>query len=189
MIYLELFFEFFKAGLFALGGGMVTVPFLYEMATTKGWFTVNELINMIAISESTPGPIGINMATYVGYATTGNVLGGIVATLGETAPSIISILIIAAFLNKFKDNYYVGKVFEIIRPATLGAIVSVLIGIILSAVFKIDVFNSTGNYLDLFDIKYISIFVIILILNFKFKKLHPLVFILIAAALGIILSI
>lgn len=189
MIYLELFFEFFKAGLFALGGGLATVPFLYEMSLNKGWFTISELINMIAISEATPGPIGINMATYVGFETTGNIWGGIVATLGETAPSIISILIIASILTKFKDNYYVKKTFEVIRPVVFGTIVSVFIGILLSAVFKFDVFKASGNIQDLFDIKYIGIFALLVALRFKFKKVHPIVFLLIGAALGIILSI
>jgi len=189
MIYLELFFEFFKAGLFALGGGLATVPFLYEMAMNKGWFTIQELINMIAVSEATPGPIGINMATYVGYETTDTIWGGIIATLGETAPSIISILIIAAALTKFKDNYYVKKTFEVIRPVVFGTILAVFVGILLSAVFKIDVYKQTGNIADLFDIKYIGIFVLLIALRFKFKKVHPIVFLLIGAAFGMILSI
>ena len=103
MIYLMLFYEFFKTGLFAVGGGMATLPFLDAMALKTGWFTQAQLIDMIAISESTPGPIGVNMATYVGFTTAGP-LGSIIATLGLIAPSIIVILIIAKFLSKFKDS-------------------------------------------------------------------------------------
>ena len=93
MIYLQLFWEFFKTGLFAIGGGMATVPFLFDISARTGWFTASELANMIAVSESTPGPIGINMATYVGFETAG-ILGSVIATLGLVIPSIIIIVII-----------------------------------------------------------------------------------------------
>ena len=92
MIYLRLFYEFFKTGLFAIGGGLATLPFLSDMADRTGWFTHAQLADMLAVSESTPGPIGVNMATYVGF-TTGGVGGALVATLGLVAPSIIVILI------------------------------------------------------------------------------------------------
>ena len=103
MIYLQLFFEFFKAGLFAIGGGLATIPFLTDIGQRTGWFTSGELANMIAISESTPGPMGVNMATYVGFHT-GGIAGGVIATLGLVAPSIIVILIIARFLQKFRRD-------------------------------------------------------------------------------------
>ncbi len=105
-ILLRLFYEFFKTGLFSIGGGMATVPFLKEMALNTGWFTLNDLADMIAVSESTPGPIGVNTATYVGYKTAG-LIGGVVATVGLIAPSIIVILIIASVLDKFRSNKYV----------------------------------------------------------------------------------
>ncbi|MBR6348683.1 MAG: chromate transporter, partial [Spirochaetales bacterium] len=88
MIYLRLFWEFFKTGLFAMGGGMATVPFLFDISAKTGWFTASELADMIAISESTPGPIGVNMATYVGFTTAG-IPGGIVATFGLFCPALI----------------------------------------------------------------------------------------------------
>ena len=97
MIYLRLFYEFFKAGLFAVGGGMATLPFLYDISDSTGWFTHSQLADMIAVSESTPGPIGVNMATYVGY-TTGGIPGAVIATLGIITPSIIIILIIACLV-------------------------------------------------------------------------------------------
>ena len=103
MIYLQLFYEFFKTGLFAVGGGLATLPFLYSMADKTGWFTAGDLANMIAVGESTPGPIGINMATYVGYVTCG-IPGAVMATLGLITPSIIVILIIASVLKAFREN-------------------------------------------------------------------------------------
>ena len=99
---LILFVEFFKIGLFSVGGGLATLPFLYELAE-KGWYSTEFVSTMLAISESTPGPIGINMSTYVGYLQSG-VLGSIIAPLGEVTPSVIIIMIIARFLQKFKEN-------------------------------------------------------------------------------------
>ena len=129
MLYLRLFIEFFKTGLFAVGGGMATIPFLYRMADATGWFTANDVANMIAVGESTPGPIGVNMATYVGFVTgmnqhgtTGAVMGGITATLGLITPSVIIILIIAIFLKNFRENTYVKKAFYGLRPASTGLI-------------------------------------------------------------------
>ena len=103
MIYLLLFWEFFKTGLLAVGGGLATLPFLSNMADTTGWFTHSQLADMVAVSESTPGPMGVNMATYVGYTTAG-IPGALIATLGLITPSIIVILIIAGFLKSFRDN-------------------------------------------------------------------------------------
>jgi chromate transporter len=121
MIYLRLFYEFFKTGLFSFGGGLATIPFLYEMADRTGWFTSAQLTDMIAISESTPGPVGINMATYTGYTVAG-VLGGIIATLGLIAPSVIVILIIARILVKFQENRLVNYAFYGLRPASVALI-------------------------------------------------------------------
>lgn len=123
MLYLQLFFQFFRTGLFAVGGGLATLPFLYEMSDTTGWFTHQQLADMMAISESTPGPIGVNMATYVGF-TTGGLPGAVVATLGLIAPSVLVILTVAGFLNKFKDNRYVQAVFYGLRPASVGLIIA-----------------------------------------------------------------
>ena len=118
-MYLQLFFEFFKAGLFAVGGGMATIPFLYDISDKTGWFTHAQLTDMIAISESTPGPIGVNMATYVGFTSAG-IPGSVIATLGLITPSIIVILIIAGFYNAFKNNKYVQSAFYGLRPASTG---------------------------------------------------------------------
>ena len=107
MLYLRLFWEFFKTGLFAIGGGMATIPFLYDMSAATGWFTSEDVANMIAVGESTPGPIGVNMATYVGCAIAG-IPGGIIATLGEVLPSVVIISVVSMYLNKFRDNKLVG---------------------------------------------------------------------------------
>ena len=135
MLYLRLFWEFFKTGLFAVGGGMATIPFLYNMADATGWFTRNDIANMIAVGESTPGPIGVNMATYVGYVTGGNIgglpfaiLGAVVATVGLVTPSIIVILIIASFLKSFRENRLVENAFYGLRPASTGLIAAAVAG-------------------------------------------------------------
>ena len=121
MIYLSLFFEFFKAGLFAVGGGLATIPFMKEISLRTGWFTLSQLTDMIAVSESTPGPMGVNCATYVGYETAG-ILGGIIATLGLIAPSIIVIIIISKILEKFRNNKYVDAAFFGLRAASVALI-------------------------------------------------------------------
>lgn len=187
MIYLQLAYEFFKTGLFAIGGGLVTIPFLAKMGEQYGWFTSQELTNMFAISESTPGPIGINMATYVGYKVAG-VLGGVVATLSEVAPAIIIIIIVAGFLKKFKESEYVIAAFKGLRPAVFGLIISAFVGIFTSSVLFIDKYKETGNIKDIFDIKIIGIFILILILNKKWK-IHPIFYVLLSALLGIILAL
>ena len=126
MIYLRLFWEFFKTGLFAIGGGMATLPFLHDIGEATGWFTQAQLMNMLAVSESTPGPIGINMATYVGFTVAG-VPGAVIATLGEVTPSIIVILIIAALLRNFRENRYVDRAFYGLRPASTGLILAAVL--------------------------------------------------------------
>ena len=121
MTYLRLFWEFFKTGLFAVGGGMATVPFLKNIGLATGWYSQTDLMNMLAVSESTPGPIGINMATYVGFTVAG-IPGAVIATIGEVTPSIIVILIVAAMLTKFRNSNYVENAFYGLRPASSGLI-------------------------------------------------------------------
>ncbi|MBO5712539.1 MAG: chromate transporter, partial [Acholeplasmatales bacterium] len=130
MVFLRLFLEFFKIGICAFGGGLATIPFLEELSQATGWFSLEDLANMIAISESTPGAIGVNMATYVGYTTVLNeynniflaFLGGVTATLSFVMPSIIIIIIICQFLNKFRNNKYVNWAFYGLRAASFGLI-------------------------------------------------------------------
>lgn len=121
MIYILLFYEFFKIGLFAVGGGLVTVPFLFDLAEAYGWFTSAELSDMIAVSQSTPGPVGINMATYAGFKTAG-ISGAIVATMSEVLPSMIVVYFIAQALSKWQNNMYLNKILKSIRPTVLALI-------------------------------------------------------------------
>ena len=178
MIYLQLFWEFFKTGLFAIGGGMATLPFLYDMADKTGWFTRAQLADMIAVSESTPGPIGVNMATYVGYLTKG-VPGAITATLGLITPSIIIILIVAAFLEAFRTSKYVSGAFYGLRPASTALITAAGL-VVVKETFMV----STGFFWQ----GLILAAVIIVLTNFvkQTKKWHPIVFIGLSALVGVV---
>ena len=149
MLYLKLFYEFFKTGLFTIGGGMATIPFLYRMSDATGWFTYDDLANMIAVSESTPGPIGVNMATYVGYITgmqEGSALhatlGAATATSGLITPSIIIILIVAIFLRSFRDNKYVNNAFYGLRPASMGLVAAAGLSVVINNLFEPKILES-----------------------------------------------
>jgi chromate transporter len=194
MIFLRLFYEFFKAGLFSIGGGMATIPFLQDMAVSTGWFNSNQLADMIAVAESTPGPLGVNMATYVGY-TTGltcggtlfGLLGAIIATLGLVTPSVIVIIIISYFLAKFKDNKYVSAAFYGLRPASVGLIAAAGVSIVLLAFFEIDTIYEIAKIHV--EVKHILLAIIVLIGTRwvpKLKNLHPIYFILFSAVVGIV---
>ena len=176
MIFLQLFWEFFKTGLFALGGGMATVPFLFDIGARTGWFTASELADMIAISESTPGPIGVNMATYVGFRSEG-VLGGIVATIGLVTPSVIIILIVAKILSKFRNNPIVDTVFKYLRPA--------VIGLIMFALWQLLPLTFLGAEKNILILPVIA-FAVLLFCLMKFKKVHPIVWIGVGAVFGLI---
>ncbi len=193
MLYLQLFWEFFKTGLFAVGGGMATIPFLYDMSDATDWFTHNDLANMIAVGESTPGPIGVNMATYVGFVTGMNdsgtlaaILGAIIATLGLITPSVIIILIVAAILQSFRNNKYVDHAFYGLRPASTGLIAAAGLSVLYANMF-------TGGKiaLALFNWKGLVLAIILWLLTNVVKKTkgwHPIVFIGISAVCGILFS-
>lgn len=192
MIFLELFFRFFFVGLFSVGGGLATLPFLTDMAEATGWFTQTDISNMIAISESTPGPIGINMATYVGFQTgndfgmLGGFLGALVAPLGLTAPALIVVLAISKVLLKFRSSKYVEWVFYGLRAASLGLIASACLGVAKIAFFSADAFSQGAEFFAAVDYKSIILSVLIFFGVTKFKKIHPIVFILIAAVVGVV---
>ena len=188
MIYLQLIYEFFKTGLFAVGGGLATLPFLNEICQKYDWFTEQMLSNMIAISESTPGPIGVNMSTYAGYQAAG-VPGAIVATCSLVAPSIVVIILIAKFLAKFNEHPLVKNAFTGLRPAVTGLIAAAMAGVMKSALLSIPAFEETQNVLSLFNLPAILLFLVLFAGIMKFKKLHPVVFIVIAAAAGIIFKL
>ena len=190
MIYLRLFFEFFKTGLFSVGGGMATVPFLYAMSEKTGWFTAAQLADMIAVSESTPGPIGVNMATFAGYNTAG-IPGALAATLGLVTPEIIVILIIAGILKQFRQNKYVDAAFYGLRACSVGLIGAAGILVVKIALLNIDLFAETGRMTDLLNIPGIILAAVLLVLTrrVKFtKKLHPVYFIAFSALVGIVFS-
>ena len=200
-LYLRLFWEFFKTGLFAIGGGMATLPFLKDIGQSTGWYTQSDLMNMLAVSESTPGPIGINMATYVGftagsaYGTLGGILGAIVATVGEITPSIIVILIVAAFLQKFRSSKYVEYVFYGLRPASTGLIGAACAGVMLQVIAGITSASQEDSILMKFSwdgaISWRGIILALVLLVFtryikKTKDLHPIVFIGVSAVIGVV---
>ena len=187
--YVQLFYEFFKVGLFAIGGGLATIPFLSDMGSRTGWFSAGELANMIAISESTPGPMGVNMATYVGFHT-GGIAGGVIATLGLVCPSIIVILIIAGFLKKFRESRGVDAVFYGIRPASAALIAAALVEVCSIALLfrEVTIPQYQVVAVQLFNLPAILLAVVVFVcLRFTpLKKLHPIVFIALSAAAGII---
>lgn len=196
MILLKLFWEFAKTGLFAIGGGMATVPFLQDISAKTGWYTAGQLADMIAVSESTPGPLGVNMATYVGYTVGSAQLGGpvmgivgaIVATLGLVFPSIVVILIVAYFLKRFRESKLVDATLYGLRPASVALISAAGVEIVLFAVLNVE---------SIYDIGQASLSwkaVVLALAVFagtnlipKLKKIHPIWFIAFSALAGIVL--
>lgn len=169
MIYIILFWEFFKIGLLAIGGGLVTIPFLYDLSEKYNWFSSNELMDMIAVSESTPGPIGVNMATYAGFKAAG-IIGGIVATLGLLLPSLVIIVMIARYLKKHSNNLKLDVLLKSIRPVALALICSG--GILIARFIVVD---------------WLSMCMVLMVFLFiHFVKIHPIVYICLGAIGGII---
>ncbi|MPM14243.1 putative chromate transport protein [bioreactor metagenome] len=187
MIYLHLFYEFARIGLFSVGGGLATIPFLQDLGVRTSWFSAADLANMIAVSESTPGPIGINMATYVGF-TQGGFAGSVIATLGLVTPSIIVILIIARILQKFRESRIVDGIFYGLRPASTGLIASAGVTIAMVSLFSVSGYEATGSPLAFFRIPAIILFLaVFLCMRFTpLKKFHPILFIAASAVAGII---
>lgn len=192
MIFLELYIRFFMVGLFAVGGGLATLPFLTSMGEATGWFDAVDISNMVAISESTPGPIGINMATYVGFQIGSQlgapfgILGSIIATLGEVTPCVIIIIIVSKMLAKFRDSKYVEYSFYGLRAASVGLITAAWLGVAKIAFWNSEVFAQSENILMSIDYKSIILSAVIFFLTTKFKKLHPIALIILAAVVGII---
>ena len=184
MILLQLIYQFFKTGLFSVGGGLATLPFLYEMSDQTGWFTHADVADMIAVSESTPGAIGINMATYAGFKTAG-VLGGIAATVGLAMPSVIIILIIAKFLSKFRSSPLVEGAFYGLRPASIAMITAAGLNVAKVALVSLEAYQLSGNLGDFFIWKALILGVVLFVAQKKLKW-HPVVFIALSAVVGII---
>lgn len=172
MIYLQLALEFFKIGLFSFGGGYATIPFLYHISEIYHWYSIEELTQMVAVASITPGPVGINVATYAGLKSAG-VLGSLLATTSEILPSFILVIIVSKLLKKFSDNFYVKAVIEALKPISCALLTSVAIGLLKPSVN---------------DIKAMILLAILLIISWKSKK-DPLFYILIAAIVGVIKAI
>ena len=139
MIYVKLFLEFFHIGLFSFGGGYATLPFLYHIADVQKWYTTKQLSDMIAVSSITPGPVGVNVATFAGYLTSG-VSGALVATMSVILPSLIIVVIISKLLEQFKHNKYVQSVIYTLKPAGCGLLAAV----------GVDMFVNNINLLGMF---------------------------------------
>ena len=184
MTIIMLCIQFFKTGLFSIGGGLATLPFLYEISDRFGWFSHADIADMIAISESTPGAIGINMSTYAGY-TTGGIPGGILASLSLACPSVIIIMIIARFLEKFRENKYVDRAFYGLRPASIAMISAAGVNVAMVALFDLKAFQASHFLPDFFVWKGLILAVLIFIGQKKIK-IHPVAFIAASALIGII---
>ena len=189
-LYLRLYWEFFKTGLFAIGGGMATLPFLKDIGATTGWFSQTDLMNMLAVSESTPGPVGINMATYVGYTTAG-LPGALAATIGVIIPGVALVILIRAVLDKMRSNRYVDGAFYGLRPASTALIAAAGLLVADVSLLHMDLFRQSGRVLDLIDLKSVLLAAVLLIFTRwvkPTKKLHPIVFIAASAVVGIAFS-
>lgn len=200
MIYLRLFFEFFKIGLFSVGGGLATIPFLQDLGARTGWFTAADLADMIAVSESTPGPMGVNMSTYVGFTCgmregglgpAGGVLGAVVGVLGLVAPSVIVILLVSLFLKKFRDSKIVDGVFQGLRPASTALIAAAGISVAVIALIREvpSPATSMNTYAPYWSAIAIAVAVFVCMRLPKLKKLHPILYIALAAVVGVVFQL
>lgn len=180
MIYFELFWTFFKIGLFTFGGGYAMLPLIQKEVLAHNWISSDELVNFVAVSESTPGPFAVNMSTYIG-SEMGGILGSLCATLGVVLPSFIIILIVAKCYEKFKNSSIVKGCMSGLKPTVIGLIGSAVISIALTVLFPasitLSVFTSLAFYIS------VAIFLVMAVLSFK--KVHPILIILMSAAIGI----
>ena len=169
-VYFQLFISFFKIGLFGFGGGYAMLSLIqHEVVETHQWMSVNEFTDIVAVSQMTPGPIGINTATYVGYTASGNVWGSIIATVAVTLPSFILMFIIARSFVKFRKNKYVNDAFKGLRP--------VIVGLIAAAALQL---MNKENFIDYSSV---ILFISALFLIIRYK-IHPMLVIVLAGAAG-----
>jgi chromate transporter len=180
---LLLFAEFFKVGLFSVGGGLATLPFLYQLADNYGWFTHETIANMVAVAESTPGAIGVNMATYAGFQYAG-VPGSVTATLGLIMPSIIVIIIVTRILSAFKESSLAVSVFSGLRPAAAGLVAAAGFG-----VMKLSLYNGEAPvWYGLLRWREGAVFAALFFFIHVFRK-HPVVYIAAAGLAGVVLGL
>ena len=188
MIFLQLFYEFFKAGLFAIGGGLATLPFLKQISLRYPWFTPNDLMDMIAVSESTPGPMGVNSATYAGFHAAG-IPGAITATCSLVLPSVIIIILVSRALDKFRDSPLVKNGFYGLRPASAGLIFGAMLEVFAASLLHTENWAGIASISSVINVPAIIIFLVLSLGIWKLKKLHPIVFILIGAICGIVFNL
>ena len=188
---LKLFWTFFKIGLFTFGGGYAMIPMIIEETSSFEFIDENEIIDFIAISESTPGPFAINIATFIGYEQNG-ILGSLIATIGVILPSFIIILLLIQIIEKVKDNKYFKSIMATVMPIVIGLILSTTLNIALNSVFNIENLYQIKQQFSINRTPLISLLLVTLIIaSFKFlakKKLAPILIIVICASLGIIIS-
>lgn len=183
----QLFGIFFYVGLFAVGGGLVAATFMQQVLVEKyAVITAEKFYSMLAISESTPGPIGINLATYCGVELYGPI-GGIITTLGEIAPSLIIIMLISKFFSNFQKKPLVQAAFNGLRPATSGMVLVAAVNVFFVALLNKELFQTSGEFLDLFKWKQVVFYIIALVSLFLIKKMHPVFVVLAGAIFGILL--
>lgn len=181
MIFLTLFWTFFKIGLFTFGGGYAMIPLIQNAVSANGWIDDETFINFIAISEATPGPLAVNMATYIG-STVGGIFGAVCATLGVVLPSFIIIIIIAKCYAAFKQSKIMSGIMTGLRPAVVGMIASALLSVGQTVFFpNIISLSAIPTYAFL-----TSLIIFVLMTVLEFKKLHPILIIALSATLGII---
>ena len=171
MIFIHLFWEFFKIGVFSFGGGYATIPFLYHISQVYNWYSLDELTQMVAIASITPGPVGINVATYAGLKSAG-ILGSALATISEMLPSLFLVIIVSKLLKKFSDNFYIRAIIETLKPISCGLLTAVAIGLLKP---------------EIKDIKAMILLAALLLVSWKSKK-DPLFYILIAAIIGVLIA-
>ena len=189
MTFLTLFWEFFKTGLFAVGGGLATLPFLRDIAARFDWFTLDQLSDMIAVSEATPGPIGVNMATYAGF-NAAYILGALTATLALVLPAFIIACVVARFLKKYNENRLVRGAFYALRPATAAIVSSAVMQVFIGAVINTSAIGTGASFTQIVSLPALGLFAVILACVIAAgKKVHPLVFIAAGAAAGILLKL
>ena len=184
MIYFLLFYEFFKIGLFSIGGGYATIPFLYHISEIYNWYSAKELVDMLAVSSITPGPVGINVATFAGYKTTG-IFGSLLATSALIIPSFLIVILISKLLNKFKENFYVQSILYSIKPAGCALIASVGYRLFNEYILRDTNSFDINNLSAFIDIKALILLIGLFIMSIKIKK-DPLVYLAVAAICGIL---
>lgn len=189
MIYLQLIFHFLKIGLFSIGGGLATIPFLYELSEKTGWYTAQQLADMLAVSQSLPGPVGVNLAAYIGY-TVGGFVGSAVSIISLVILSIVIIILIARLLKNFEDNPIVKHAFEGLRPASVGLLSAAAFILIKNTLFSsASIFDLGITFLNTLKWKEFVLAIIGFVTMRFFKKIPPAVFLTAGAAIGIVLKL